>query len=163
MSDNAAQKIKEKLDLVEFLRGYLELKPAGSNFKANCPFHKEKTASFMVSPERQIWHCFGCNEGGDIFQFLMKYENLEFYEALKVLAEKAGVDLGRVSPSEQKQFGVLYDINNAASVYFKESIIKAPAVLEYLAGRKLSKESIDTFDIGFAPNDFEGLVMYLVN
>ena len=163
MANNAAEQIKEKLDLVEFLRGYLELKPAGNNFKANCPFHKEKTPSFMVSPERQIWHCFGCNEGGDIFKFLMKYENLEFYEALKILAEKANIPLARVSPSEQKEFGVLYDINRAAADYYIGCLSRAPAAGEYLASRKLSKNSIEDFEIGFAPNDYESLSMYLLN
>ena len=162
MSDNAAQKIKEKLDLVEFLRGYLELKPAGKNFKANCPFHKEKTPSLMVSPERQIWRCFGCNEGGDIFKFLMKYENLEFYEALKILAEKANIPLSRISPSEQKEFGVLYDINRAAADYYRECLRRAPIAEEYLASRKLSKNSIEEFEIGFAPNDFESLTLHLL-
>ena len=162
MSDNAAQQIKEKLDLVEFLRGYLELRPAGKNFKANCPFHKEKTPSFMVSPERQIWRCFGCNEGGDIFKFLMKYENLEFYEALKILAEKANIPLSRISPSEQKEFGVLYDINRAAADYYRECLHRAPVAEEYLASRKLSKNSIEEFEIGFAPNDFESLTLHLL-
>ncbi|MFA5052901.1 MAG: CHC2 zinc finger domain-containing protein, partial [Parcubacteria group bacterium] len=147
MPDNATQQIKERLDLVEFLRGYLELKPAGVNFKANCPFHKEKTPSFMVSPDRQIWHCFGCNEGGDIFKFLMKYENLEFYEALKLLAEKANVPLSRVSPSEQKEFGVLYDISRAAADYFRDRLSSAPVAREYLTHRKLTGESIEEFEI----------------
>jgi len=162
MSDNATQKIKERLDLVEFLRNYLELKPAGKNFKANCPFHKEKTPSLMISPERQIWRCFGCNEGGDIFKFLMKYENLEFYEALKILAEKANIPLSRVSPSEQKEFGVLYDINRAAADYYREYLHHASVAKEYLSSRKLSKNSLEEFEIGFAPNDFESLALYLL-
>ena len=162
MSDNATQRIKEKIDLVEFLRGYLELRPAGRNFKASCPFHKEKTPSLMISPERQIWRCFGCNEGGDIFKFLMKYENLEFYEALKILAEKANVPLSRISPSEQKEFGILYDINRTATDYYRECLCHAPVAEEYLSSRKLSKNSIEEFEIGFAPNDFDGLALYLL-
>ena len=114
------EEIKDRLDLVEFMKGYLEVKPSGKNFKALCPFHQEKTPSFMISPDRQIWHCFGCGEGGDIFKFLMRYENLEFYEALRVLAEKAGVELKTMSPEDQRQFGVLYDLNNAAAEFFEE-------------------------------------------
>jgi DNA primase len=117
----------------------------------------------MVSPDRQIWHCFGCNEGGDIFKFLMKYENLEFYEALKILAEKANVPLARVSPSEQKEFGVLYDINRAAADYYQDCLRRAPAAREYLSSRKLADKSIEEFEIGFALNDYEGLAMHLIN
>lgn len=98
---DSAQQIKERLDIVDFLRPYLNLLPAGKNLKANCPFHKEKTPSFMVSPDRGTWHCFGCSLGGDIFAFLMRYENLEFIEALKILAERTGVDIGRVGRSEE--------------------------------------------------------------
>ena len=162
MSDNAIQKIKEKLDLVEFLRSYLELRPAGNNLKAICPFHKEKTPSLMVSAEKQIWHCFGCNEGGDIFKFIMKYENIEFYEALKLLAEKANVSLSRISPSDHKEFGILYDINRVAVDYYRECLTQSPIANEYLKARKLSTQSIEEFEIGFAPNDFDGLTVYLV-
>src|SRR3989338_3215456 len=119
MSDNT-QQIKEKLDIADFIRTYVPLTPAGKNLKGNCPFHKEKTPSFMVSPDRQSWHCFGaCNDGADIFTFLMKHENLEFFEALKVLAEKAGLELKRVSPKEQREFGVLYDIQVVAKNFWR--------------------------------------------
>ncbi|MEK7138219.1 MAG: CHC2 zinc finger domain-containing protein, partial [Patescibacteria group bacterium] len=106
------EQIKEKLEVAEFLKGYLELRPAGKNFKALCPFHGEKSPSFMVSPDRGTWHCFGCNLGGDVFSFIMRYENLEFSEALKVLAEKAGIELQRINPAEYKLFGLLYDLND---------------------------------------------------
>src|SRR3989338_10905808 len=88
------EQIKQKIDIVAFISEYVALKKTGANFKGLCPFHNEKTPSFIVSPERQIWHCFGgCNDGGDIFKFLMRIENLEFTEALKILADRAGVKL----------------------------------------------------------------------
>ncbi len=158
-----SEEIKERLDLVEFLRGYLELKPAGKNFKALCPFHSEKTPSFIVSPERQIWHCFGCGEGGDIFRFLMRYDNLEFYEVLKVLAEKAGVELRRLSPADQKQFGILYDLNNVAKDFFVENLKISNKARNYLESRGLKKETSEEFEVGFAPQGFDELTLYLIN
>lgn len=157
-----SEEIKEKLDIVTVLRDYLDLRPAGRNFKANCPFHQEKSPSFIVSPERQIWHCFGCSEGGDIFKFVMKYENIEFYEALKILAEKAGVELQKLSPIDQKQFGILYDINNAVARFWSESLEVYPRSQEYLKSRGLKKETIAEFELGFAPNGFDVSTVYLI-
>src|SRR6185437_1827691 len=85
--------IREKIDIVSFISEFIPLKKAGRNFKANCPFHTEKSASFVVSPERQIWHCFGCGKGGDIYTFLMEYERLEFPEAFRTLVKRAGIEL----------------------------------------------------------------------
>ena len=162
MSDTA-QQIKEKLDIVQFLRGYVELAPAGKNFKARCPFHKERSPSFMVSPDRQTWHCFGsCNTGGDIFTFLMKYENLEFFEALKVLAEKAGIELRRADPAEERQFGVLYDLQLKAKEFFVAELARAARAKEYLSSRKLKQETIDEFELGFAPNVPDALTLFLI-
>ena len=157
------EEIKDKLDLVEFIKGYLDLKPAGKNFKAICPFHQEKTPSFMVSSERQIWHCFGCGEGGDIFKFLMRYENLEFYEALSVLAERAGVELKRLSPADQRQFGILYELNLAAAEFFENSLKNSKKAQEYVKTRGLKEETIKDFMVGFAPNGVDELTVQLIN
>src|SRR3989344_3128730 len=166
-SNDTTAQIKEKLDIVDFLKGYLTLLPAGKNFKATCPFHKEKTPSFMVAPDRQAWHCFGaCNTGGDIFTFLMKYENLEFFEALKVLAEKAGVELKRADPAEQRQFGVLYDINNIAKNFFMDELSLpggTKSAKDYLQVRGLKPATIHEFEIGFAPNKPDALVLHLIH
>lgn len=161
MSDSV-QEIKNKLDLVDFLKQYLRLSPAGKNLKAVCPFHKEKTPSFMVSPERQMWHCFGaCNEGGDIFKFVMKYENIEFFEALKLLAEKAGVDIKRSGSSDQKRTNVLYEINHSAKEFFKNNFSQTAA--DYLMSRGLKKETMDEFEVGFASAGRDSLVRHLLN
>ncbi|MBI4095037.1 MAG: DNA primase [Candidatus Liptonbacteria bacterium] len=155
--------IKEKLDIVEFLKGYLTLQPAGKNFKALCPFHREKTPSFMVSPDRQSWHCFGCSLGGDIFSFLMQYENLEFVEALKVLAEKAGIELRHASPSDYKLYGLLYEINDAAKVFFVRELESSSGARAYLERRSLTKETIGEFEIGSAPDNPEALNLHLIH
>ena len=151
--------IKEKLNIADFLKDYIDLKPAGKNLKALCPFHGEKTPSFIVSPERRSWRCFGaCGEGGDIFSFLMKRENIEFHEALKILAERAGVPLAQFSPREQKEFGVLYDINEEAKNFYKNALKKNSEVLTYLKDRGLKDETIEEFELGFSPG---GEVLFL--
>lgn len=157
------EQIKEKLDIVELIRSYVQLLPSGKNFKANCPFHKEKTPSFMVSPERQTWHCFGsCSEGGDIFKFVMKYENIEFYEALRLLAERAGIELRKNSTFEQRQFEILYEIIDSAKDFFKKNLQNNPEILDYLKNRGLKKETIEEFEIGFSPNEFDKLTLFLI-
>jgi DNA primase len=158
---DAVQEIKERINLVEFLRSYIQLLPAGKNFKALCPFHKEKTPSFMVSPERQVWRCFGCGEHGDIFTFLMKYENLEFYEALRLLADRAGVELQRLTQSGEREFNVLFEANAAAAEYFKRELKNTPAALEYLKRRGLKAETIEEFGLGFAPDQNAALILWL--
>src|SRR6266566_2099469 len=120
--------IREKIDIVSFISEFIPLKKAGRNFKANCPFHNEKTPSFVVSAERQIWHCFGCQKGGDAFTFLMEYERLEFPEALRILAQKAGIQL------ESKQFSSgntskkekIYTLNALASEFYHFLLVQHP-------------------------------------
>ncbi len=163
MASSTTDLIKGKLDIVEFIRGYVALTPAGKNFKGLCPFHKEKSPSFMVSPDRQSWHCFGCGIGGSVFDFVMKYENVEFGEALRILAEKAGVELRRENPAEYRYSGLLIDLNDAAKIFFRRAFAAAPIAREYLAKRGLSPATIDEFEIGWAPNEPEGLSMHLLN
>lgn len=157
------EQIKEKLDIVEFIKKYVALAPAGRNMKGLCPFHKEKSPSFMVSPERQSWHCFGCGIGGDAFSFLMRYENLEFAEALRILAELTGIELRRISPAEYKATGLLYEIQEAAKLFFTQELKKAKVVEEYLAGRGLKTETSEEFELGWAPDSSEALTLTLLS
>lgn len=161
------EEIKRKIDIVQLIGEYVPLKKSGQNFKGLCPFHSEKTPSFVVSPERQIWHCFGqCAEGGDIFRFLMKMENLEFGEALRELAKRAGVTLAAYKPTEgERQKQVLYEINHLAAEFFHFLLTSHPSgkkALNYILGRGISRDSLKRFKIGFAPNMWDGLQKYLI-
>jgi len=147
--------IKEKVNLVEFLKNYINLSPTGKNFKALCPFHQEKTPSFFVSPEKNIWHCFGCGLGGDVIKFVMLYEHLEFPEALKFLAEKAGLQISPITQREQKEFNTLYEIYKLGTKFYKNNLKKNEVALNYLKSRGLKDETIDFFDLGFAPEGDE--------
>ncbi|MEK7479487.1 MAG: DNA primase, partial [Patescibacteria group bacterium] len=163
MAGKEIEEIKKRIDLVEFIKGYVDLQPAGKSLKALCPFHGEKTPSFVVSPERGRWHCFGsCGEGGDIFTFLMKYENIEFYEALQVLAARAGVELQKIDPQQQREFGVLYDIHETAKKFFQEELKKNSRALAYLRERGLEERTIETFELGYSPGG-EALTKYLLD
>lgn len=163
-----ASEVREKIDIVSLISEYLPLKKTGRNFTTVCPFHSENTPSFVVSPERQIWHCFGCQKGGDVFTFLMEYENLEFIEALRILAKKVGVVLkmsGNSFDSSKKEG--IYSLNNLAAEYYNYVLTKHSAgkkALEYLIkGRGLSEKLIKTFNIGFAPSGGEDLSRFLIN
>lgn len=159
------QEIKDKLDIADLVGEYLRLVPAGTGiFKAPCPFHNEKTPSFIVSPARQNFHCFGCGAGGDIFEFLMKIENLEFPEALKVLAQKAGVTLSRQNREQLSHKNRLYDLCELTARYWYKILIdspKAESVREYLKERGIGQESIDKFRIGYAIDDWSNLSDFL--
>lgn len=161
------EKIKSKLDLTEVIGERIQLKKAGRNFKANCPFHGEKTPSFVVSPERQIWHCFGCQKGGDMFTFLEEYENITFSEALKELAARAGVIL-TASPARsdrEKKQELIYSLNHLSSQFYNYLLLSHPVgkkALEYLTSeRKMTIPLIKTFMLGYAPGG-DSLVKYLI-
>lgn len=162
MADSTLQDIKDRLNIVDVIGGYLTLKKSGVNYKVPCPFHNEKTASLMVSPTKQIWHCFGCGEGGDIFGFVMRYENLEFREALKVLAAKAGVQLPQFSkadPKVKEEKDLLFRINNFSALFYNQ-VLKSKqgeAAMVYLKSRGLTEGTIEKWRIGYAPDDFHAL------
>lgn len=153
--------IKQRLDLVELISSYLPLQKAGSNYKGLCPFHSEKTPSFVVFPETQTWHCFGaCGTGGDIFGFIMRRERLEFPDALRFLAEKAGVQLFRPTPQQievRHEFEELWELNAAAARLYNQFLLAEPAaehVRAYLDRRGLRPETISTFQLGYAPDNW---------
>jgi len=162
-----AARIREKIDLVTLISEYIPLKKMGRNFKTNCPFHNEKSPSFVVSPERQIWHCFGCGKGGDCFTFLMEYENLEFIEALKTLGKRAGieVELSATDKGISSQKERIYKINRQAAQFYHYILTKhavGKRALEYLTKRKISEKVIETFQLGFAPSTSNSLSNYLM-
>ncbi|MDP3953942.1 MAG: DNA primase, partial [bacterium] len=161
-------KIKDRVDVVELVGSYLKLTKAGVNYKGRCPFHNEKTPSFFVNPERQIWHCFGCSKGGDVFGFVKDIEGVEFPEALRILAKRAGVDLEPASP-EYKQFQSektrLYEISELSAKFFEKQLWQSNTgkkVLGYLKGRGASDDIIKKFRLGYAPETWDALVNFLV-
>lgn len=162
MSDNVEQ-IKERLNVVDVLSNYLRLTKAGVNYKALCPFHNEKTPSFMVSPPRQAWHCFGCGEGGDIFTFIEKIEGVEFIEALKILAEKAGVVLEHTDPKLRTEKDRMYEICEKAAQFFTASLDNPSAniISDYLHGRGFNDKTIGEWRLGYAPDSWDALLSFL--
>lgn len=153
--------IKETLSITEVVSTYIRLEKSGSQFRARCPFHTEKTPSFYVSPERKSFHCFGCQEHGDIFSFVEKIENIPFYEALKILADRAGVQLknGDKNKVDTRLISLLDD----ATTHFIKNIQNSPEAMSYLLDRGLTKETIETFKIGYAKNEWRDLFIYLVS
>lgn len=160
------EEIKSKINLVDFIQGYFPLKKAGRNFKALCPFHTEKTPSFMVSPERQIWHCFGCGAGGDIFGFLMQIEHLDFSEALQVLAQRTGVTLERFKPELKEKKNHFFEANRLACLFYHKILTSTPAgkpALEYLIKKRtLPQATIEEFQLGYAPSTAKSALLNLL-
>lgn len=167
MLDSPVQEIKDRLPILDLVQDYVQLKKAGTNYKGLCPFHGEKTPSFMVSPSKQIWHCFGCGLGGDIFEFIKLSENVEFAEALRILAHRAGVELKKLTPAEAqtvKSKDILFEINKQAANYFEKVLWEsesARSALEYLKNRGLTDQTIRNWQLGFAPDDFHYLENFL--
>ncbi|HEX7542527.1 MAG TPA: DNA primase [Patescibacteria group bacterium] len=167
--ENQIEEIKRKIDIVEFIGNFITLKKAGRNFKAVCPFHQEKSPSFVVSPERGIWHCFGaCGEGGDVIKFLMKWENITFIEALKELAKKTGVKLtlnkisfeDKIWQKKERYIGM----NQLASEFFHYILNKTDfgkKASQYLKTRLLNQSIIDKFELGYSPSSWDSLKLFL--
>lgn len=156
--------VKERVDIVQVIGEHVPLKKAGRIYKALCPFHTEKTPSFTVDPDRRTYKCFGCSEFGDVFTFLEKREGLTSAEALERLAERAGVEIRRRSPEEREQNARLLAAHETAYFYFRQALRGTPggaAVLRYLEGRGLRRDTIEKFGLGYAPNLREGLLAYL--
>ncbi|MEK7177062.1 MAG: DNA primase [Patescibacteria group bacterium] len=154
--------IKERLDIAEIISGYVKLQKAGNSLKACCPFHKEKTPSFFVSPVRQSFYCFGCGAKGDIFSFVEAMEGLDFRGALKLLAEKAGVELEYVSQTESKtEKDKIFSALESATEFFEKKLTENKLAREYLNSRGISSETVRAFRIGYAPAEWRLLFEHL--
>ncbi len=160
--------VKQKIDIVEVISQYADLKKAGRTFRALCPFHSEKNPSFYVYPEQQSWHCFGaCSTGGDVFSFIMKKQNIDFGEALHLLAERTGISIPSRSEQDTRKGEKerLYQANQAATQYFHNLLLNSPAAEKarsYLAGRGFSSKTIADFQLGFSLDSWEALKQYLL-
>lgn len=159
MQSNTEQ-IKEKLDIVDVISSYIKVEKAGINFKAKCPFHNEKTPSFLISPARQTFYCFGCGEKGDIFSFVEKFEGLDFKGALETLANRAGIELknfkkeGSERPDEKDK---MFAIMEAATKFFENQLENSKPNLNYLEKRGVLTNSISKWRLGFAKDEWRGL------
>ena len=168
VSKELVQQIKERTDITDVVAGYVSLTRTGQNLKGLCPFHAEKTPSFTVSPSRQVFHCFGCGVGGDVFAFLMKRENLGFGEALRELARKAGVSVSVASTGETSQDEAkrerIRKINESASQWFRRNLLDSQIGREaraYLALRGITEETAETFGLGLSLPSWDGLIQAL--
>jgi DNA primase len=155
---STVDEIKTRLDIVEVISSYVKLQKAGRQFKAPCPFHSEKTPSFIVSPDRQTWHCFGaCSTGGDIFSFIEKKENVDFNGALQILARRAGVEVQREGP-RRDELKPLYDANEAAAIFYHSLLLGgANPGIAYAEERGLDRKAIADFQLGYSPTSWDAL------
>lgn len=157
------EEIKQKTDIVQLIGEHVQLKKAGVNWKGNCPFHNEKTPSFMVNPEKNIFHCFGCNEGGDVFTFIQKIEGLDFPEALRLLGEKAGVKIENFDPRISSEKNRLMELCSTTTLHWQENMSKDIGVKarDYLSKRGINEETIQDFKFGFALDSWDDLFKIL--
>ena len=156
---NPKDQVKENLSITDVVSTYIRLEKSGSQFRARCPFHNEKTPSFYVSPERKSFHCFGCQAHGDIFTFVEKIENIPFFEALKILADRAGVTLTSKEKSKEETRLVL--LLKDATEHLEHNFKNSPEAREYILERGITEETIRTFHIGYAKNEWRDMFTYL--
>jgi len=166
ISDQILEQVRQANDVVEVIGSYFPLKRAGANFRALCPFHKEKTPSFNVNPQKQIWHCFGCGEGGDVFKFVMKYENLDFTASVRRLAERAGIRIefkeSTGGPSHDEK-DLLIKLHEQAAAFFHEYLLKnkaAEPARAYLKKRAITPETVRKWRLGCAPDSWDALLQW---
>ncbi|MCP5463905.1 MAG: DNA primase [Deltaproteobacteria bacterium] len=154
--------IIETIDIVDLVQEYVPLTKAGANFKACCPFHQEKTPSFNVSSEKQIYHCFGCGVGGNALKFVMEMEKSDFLTAIRKLADRTGIDLPKSEqekPDSERQ--MLYRVNAYVQWFFRQTLLKSNVAKKYLQGRNIHDNTAELFGIGYAPDSFDDLVRFL--
>jgi DNA primase len=161
ISDQIIEQVRHANDVVEVIGAYFPLKRAGANYRALCPFHKEKTPSFNVNPSKQMWKCFGCGAGGDVFKFVMQYESLEFLDAVRRLAEKAGIqieidDAGAAMHRGEKD--QLLKLHEDVAAFFQENIGKAAIAQRYLEKRQITREVARKWRIGYSTESWDGLL-----
>ncbi|HET6347443.1 MAG TPA: DNA primase [Candidatus Krumholzibacteria bacterium] len=164
IAQHIIDQVRDRSDVVEIVGQYVDLKRAGTNFKGLCPFHQERTPSFIVSPERQTFHCFGCGKGGNVFRFLMEMDGVTFPEAVRALAEKAGIQVEtRAADEDRSEQDALYQTNATAARFYYNQLVKSPAAAKargYLEGRGIPREAWTHFGLGFAPGTGESLVTF---
>jgi DNA primase len=164
-TDRVLEEIKSKIDIVDLISDYVQLKKSGQNWKGLCPFHSEKTPSFMVNPSKQIFHCFGCGAGGDVISFVSKYENLSFGESLRLLAKKAGVSLSEkwgTSGTRQREEKIRTALSEAVVFYMKKRE-ESTVAKAYVKSRGITEESAALFKLGYAPAGWSNLLRHMRN